>query len=65
MAPVNLVMHFPETKEDQLELSKRVSDVHAAAVIQRIRRLNCPTGQKQDLLKSIIEAAAQKSREQT
>ena len=48
-----------------MELSKQVSDVHAAAVIQRIKSLNCPTSQKLELLDAVIETVKERSREQT
>ena len=65
MVPVNLIVYYPKTEEGQLELAKRVSDVHAAAVTQRIKSLNCPTSQKLDLLDAVIEAVKERSREQT
>ena len=61
----NLIVYYPKTEEGQLELAKRVSDVHAAAVIQRIKSLNCPTSQKLELLDAVIETVKERSREQT
>ena len=65
MAPINLIVYYPKTEEGQLELAKRVSDVHAAAVTQRIKSLNCPTSQKLELLDAVIETVKERSREQT
>lgn len=65
MAPINLIVYYPKTEEGKEELARRVSDVHAAAVNQRLKSLNCPTNQKLDLLEAVIETAKQKSREQT
>ncbi len=48
-----------------MELAKRVSDVHVAAVIQRIKALNCPASQKLELLDAVIETVKERSREQT
>ncbi len=48
-----------------MELAKRVSDVHAAAVTQRIKSLNCPTSQKLELLDAVIDTVKERSREQT
>ena len=48
-----------------MELAKRVSDVHAAAVTQRIKSLNCPTSQKLELLNAVIETVKGRSRERT
>jgi len=65
MAPVNLIVYYPKTKEGKEELARRVSDVHAVAVTQRIKALNCPTSQKLELLDAVIKTAKTKSREQT
>jgi len=63
MAPINLIVYYPKTEEGQIELAKRVSDVHAAAVTQRIKSLNCPTSQKLELLDAVIETVKERSRE--
>ena len=65
MAPINLIVYYPKTEEGQMELAKRLSDVHAAAVTQRIKSLNCPTSQKLELLDAVIETVKERSREQT
>ena len=65
MAPINVIMHFPSTEDGKEELARRVSDVHAAAVIQRIKELNCPTQQKLDLLDAIIKTAKENNGKQT
>ena len=65
IAPIDLVVYYPKTEEGQMELAKQVSDVHAAAVIQRIKSLNCPTRQKLGLLDAVIESVKERSREQT
>lgn len=65
MAPINLIVYYPKTEEGQIELAKRVSDIHAAAVTQRIKSLNCPTSQKLELLDAVIETVKERSREQT
>ena len=61
MAPINLIVYYPKTAEGQEELAKRVSDVHASAVIQRIKSLNCPARQKLALLDAVIKIAKQRS----
>jgi hypothetical protein len=65
MAPINLIVYSPKTEEGKAELAKRVSDVHASAVTQRIKSLNCPTSQKLELLDAVIETAKERSREKT
>ena len=64
MAPVNIIVYHPKTEEGKEELSKRVADVHATSVIQRLKALNCPTSQKQELLDAVIETVKKRSREQ-
>lgn len=64
MAPINVIVYYPKTEEGKEELARRVSDVHAAAVNQRLKSLNCPTQQKQELLDAVIETVKKNSREQ-
>ena len=65
MAPINLIVYYPKTAEGREELAKRVSDVHASAVTQRIKSLNCPTSQKLELLDAVIETVKERSKVQT
>ena len=55
MAPVNLIVYHPKTEAGKDELARRVAEVHAAAVNQRLKSLNCPTSQKLALLDAVIE----------
>ena len=64
MAPIHPIVYYPKTAEGREELAKRVSDVHAATVTQRIKSLNCPTGQKLELLDAVIETVKARSRAQ-
>ena len=64
MAPINVIVYYPKTEEGKEELARRVSDVHTAAVNQRLKLLNCPTSQKQELLDAVIETVKKNSREQ-
>ena len=64
MAPINVIVYYPTTEEGSEELARRVSDVHAAAVNQRLKALNCPTQQKQELLDAVIETVKKNSRKQ-
>ena len=65
MAPINLIVHYPKTAEGREELAKRVADVHASAVTQRIKSLHCPTSQKLELLDAVIADAKERSKERT
>ena len=63
MAPVNEIVYYPKTEEGKEELARRVADVHAAAVNQRLKSLNCPTSQKLALLDAVIETRKKESGE--
>ena len=63
MAPVNLIVYHPKTEAGKDELARRVADVHAAAVNQRLKSLNCPTSQKLALLDAVIETRKKESGE--
>lgn len=65
MAPINLIVYYPKTEEGKEELARRVSDVHATTVNQRLKSLNCPTYQKLELLDAVIKTAKTRSREPT
>ena len=54
-APIEVVVHYPKTKEGWDELGKRVATAHANYLIEKIDRLNCPTWQKLELLQAVID----------
>ena len=63
MAPVKMIVYYPKTETGKQELAKRVADIHAVSVMQRLKALNYPTCQKQKLLDSIIDTVKKRSRE--
>ena len=63
MAPVNVIVYYPKSEEGKEALARRVADVHAAAVNQRLKSLNCPTSQKLALLDAVIETRKKESGE--
>lgn len=63
--PIHMIVHYPESEEGRRELAQRVAGVHADLVNQTIKKLNCPSKQKAELLDSIIKAANEKAGEQT
>ena len=65
MASIHVIAHFPATEAGKEALARRVSDVHAGAVIQRIKELNCPTQQKLALLDAVIKTAKANNGAQT
>ena len=63
---VGYVDHYPKTIEGQRELAERVAGVHASLVNQHIKKLNCPSDQKVQLLDAVIKSAStKKAGEQT
>lgn len=59
--PVNVIFYYPKTEAGKEELALRVAEVHADAVIRRIKELNCPTSQKLDLLDAVIATAKERA----
>ena len=57
-APINVIVHYPKTIEGQRELAERVAGVHADMVNQHIKKLNCPSDQKVQLLDEVINSAS-------
>ena len=65
-APINVIVHYPKTEEGKRELAERVAGVHADMVNQHIKKLNCPSEQKVQLLDAVIKSASiEKAGEQT
>lgn len=60
-SPINVIVHYPKTIEGQRELSKRVAGVHASLVNQYIKKLNCPSDQKVQLLNAVIKSASKEN----
>jgi hypothetical protein len=60
---IKIILYSPTSEAGTAELSRRVADVHASTVSQRLKALNCPTQQKLELLDAIINTAQQKRRE--
>jgi hypothetical protein len=54
-APIQVIVHYPQTEEGKAELRRRVSEAHATFVIDTIKRLDCPLQQKQELLQAVID----------
>ena len=61
---IRVVVHYPASEEGREELAKRVADVHAAAVNQRLKKLNCPSSQKLQLIDAVIDTVNARSRGQ-
>ena len=65
-ASINVIVHYPKTEEGKHELAERVASVHADMVNQHIKKLNCPSDQKVQLLDAVIKSTSiEKAGEQT
>ena len=65
-ASINVIVHYPKTEEGKRELAERVASVHADMVNQHIKKMNCPSDQKVQLLDAVIKSSSiEKADEQT
>ena len=61
-----MIIHYPKTEEGKRELAESVAGVHADMVNQHIKKLNCPSDQKVQLLDAVIKSVSiEKAGEQT
>ena len=58
-----MIVHFPNSKQGQEELAKRVATAHAQMIHSHISGLECPTEQKVALLDAIQKNIRAKNRE--
>ncbi len=56
-APINMIVYFPKSEKGKKLLAQRVAQVHADSVIDRIKRLNCPSERKTELLNAVLNTA--------
>ena len=52
---IELIIHYPETPEQQALFDARVAKFHAEYVAHYIEKLDCPTQQKLQLLDAIAQ----------
>ncbi len=52
---------MPKTPEKQQELARRVANVHAESVLNKLKELKCPKKQKLELLDEIVNTIKTKS----
>ena len=57
-SPIHVIVHYPKTEQGKHELAKRVASVHADMVNQSIKKLNCPSEQKVQLLDAVLITAS-------
>ena len=56
-APINMIVYYPKSEEGKKLLAQRMAQVHADSVIDRIKRLNCPSERKTELLNAVLSTA--------
>ena len=56
---MRIILHYPTDLTDMKELHKKVSEVHAEAVMKYICKLSCPKEQQLKLAKAVAEAVKQ------
>ena len=52
---IKLIIHYPETPEQQVLFDARVARFHAEYVAQYIEKLDCPTQQKLQWIDAIAQ----------
>ena len=63
-APIHMIVYYPQTAKGKRELAERVASVHADMVSQSIKKLNCPSNQKMQLLDAVIKSATHKEEDE-
>ena len=63
-APIQVVVHYPTTEEGKRELAELVAEVHADFVLQYVRKLQCPSKQKEELIDAVIESAKERQKQE-
>lgn len=53
-APIQIKLYLP-SNESAAALAKATAEVHATAVIDYLKTLNCSSGKKAELLDSIVQ----------
>ena len=56
-APINMIVYYPKSEDGKKLLAQRMAQVHADSVIDRIKRLNCPSERKTELLNAVLSTA--------
>ena len=56
-SPIPLTVHYPGAGERARALAQRVAGVHASFVLSAVGGLNCPAGQKLELLQAVVDTA--------
>jgi len=49
---MNIILHMPETKSGLRDLSQRVAEIHAMAIIHQLDNSTCSKSEKLSLIKA-------------
>lgn len=52
---MNIKVYLPTDKQDIESLQEEITKIHAQAIVDYLKKLDCPTSQKISLLKDIIK----------
>ena len=55
--PFKIVMHYPKTEEGMRQLTQRVAQAHADAVIHKVNGMRGSVREKSELMKAVNSAA--------
>ena len=58
---IMIIVHYPETPEEQEQFDARVAKFHADYVAQYIEKLNCSTEQKLKLIDAVAQTIMEKT----
>lgn len=57
---IQVVVHYPKTEEGMRQLSQRVAEAHADAVIHKINGTRCSVKERITLMRAVTNAAKTK-----
>lgn len=52
---MNIKVHLPTDKQDIETLQEEIAKIHVQAIVDYLKKLNCPTSQKIALIKDIVQ----------
>ena len=51
---MKVIVNYPELEDDMLELERRIADIRATLLVEKLKHLNVTDSIKKELLNSII-----------
>ena len=62
---MQVILHLPQSKEEEQSLKERVAKVYAKAIVEELKSISCPIGQKQELIQKLEDALLEVQKKQT